>query len=137
MRKLYYNGHIHPMTDEAAEFSAIGVCGDRIDYIGNDIPSNYEKLIDLKGRHVYPALCDSHLHLLYSIVLSAGSFQVCEISPAGVEPKNLAGVSEKLGRYCAENPTQKIITDPTVERCPMARSVIMGATSCARTVMLP
>jgi len=109
MKTLYYNGFIHTMLDEHAVYTCMGVNGSCIDYIGNEKPLGYSKQIDLNGRHVYPAMTDCHLHLLYSLVLSAGSFQVCRIEDASVVPDNLADVGERVRRRCKENPNQKII----------------------------
>lgn len=110
MRTLYVNGHIHTMTGEEAVFSSMGVDNGRIRYVGNEVPQGYDCVVDLEGKHVFPAMTDSHLHLLYSLVLAAGSFQVCDISPAGVVPSELAGVGERIRNYCEENPKRKIIT---------------------------
>ena len=83
MKTLYYNGCIHPMTDERSQYSCMLVSRGRIDYVGDNPPAGRYRRIDLKGRHVYPAMTDCHLHLLYSLVLAAGSFQVCSVTEGG------------------------------------------------------
>lgn len=109
MKTLYYNGHVHSMEMEDAVFSSLGVNGKRIDYVGNERPSGYGKYVDLKGMHVFPAMTDSHLHLLYSIVLSAGSFQVCEIRDGSVTPDSIEAVGTRIKKYCAHADSKKII----------------------------
>lgn len=110
MRRLYTNGHIHPMTDESSVYTCMTVENGIICAVGDEPVDSYDEVTDLDGCHVYPALWDSHLHLLYSIVLAAGSFQVCETGTEGVKPDCLAGVKERLEKRCRENPKQKIIT---------------------------
>ena len=65
--------------------------------------------MDLAGMHVYPALTDSHLHLLYTLVLAANSFAICQVGPGGVEPGDLAGAERRMRLYCSQNPRQKIV----------------------------
>lgn len=111
-KTLYFSGHIHTMTSEDDVYSVMLTEGEKIAYIGNEIPSDvsYSEKIDLQGKHVYPTMTDSHLHLLYSLVLSAGSFNICEITSQGVKPDNLRDIGEKVRLYCKNNPKQKIIT---------------------------
>ena len=110
MKRLYLNGHIHTMTGEEDVFSVMAVENGRISYVGNEVPQGYDEVIDLGGKHVFPAMTDSHIHLLYSLVLAAGSFQVCDISPDGVKPSELSEVGERIRLYCEKNPKRKIIT---------------------------
>lgn len=119
MKTIYYNGFVHTLTRKdclwAAEeevFSAIGVRGRKIDYVGEateDILKRYPNRVNLQGRHVYPAMTDSHVHLLYTMVLAASSFAVCEITKEGIQPHNLAGAEQKIRAFCRENPNQNIL----------------------------
>ncbi len=111
-RKLYFGGHIHTMTDEKEIYQVMVTEGEQICYIGNEIPSDmtYSEKNDLQGAHVYPCLTDSHLHLLYTMVLSASNFTVCDITSQGVVPDNLEDIGERIKQYCQKNPKQKIIT---------------------------
>lgn len=109
---LYFGGCIHPMTSETAEFSVMGTEGNKICYLGNKMPEDadrYHCCVDLKGMHVYPALTDAHVHLLYSLVLAASSFFICNITPEGVKPDNFGDLEARVRQYCRENPKQKII----------------------------
>lgn len=109
---LYFGGCIHPMTEEKICFSVMGTEGDKICYLGNQMPADadtYHSHVDLKGLHIYPALTDAHVHLLYSLVLAASSFFICNITPEGVKPDNFADLEARVRQYCRENPKQKII----------------------------
>ncbi len=111
-KKLYFNGHIHTMTDEKDIYSVMVTQGKRICYVGNEIPDsmNFSERTDLKGCHVYPGLTDSHLHLLYTMVLSAANFSICDITSEGIKPDNLQDIGERVRSFCQKNPNQKIIT---------------------------
>ena len=50
------------------------------------------RVVDLGGRHAYPALIDSHLHLLDSVALDAVGVPVCRVEDGRLEPHDLAGV---------------------------------------------
>lgn len=93
-------------------FTSIGTDGDRICYLGNGGPETqkgYDQYICLKGMHVFPALTDSHVHLLYTMILAASSFNICEITAEGIAPDCMAGVEQKIRAYCGAHPKQKII----------------------------
>ena len=113
MRKtLYFGGNIHSMVSENDIFSVMVTEGEKIIYTGNEIPESiaFDKKIDLKGKHIFPTMTDSHLHLLYTIVLSAASFNICEITAEGVKPDNIADIGKRVSDYYTANPKQKIIT---------------------------
>lgn len=111
IKTLYFNGNIHSMVSENDIFSVMVTEGEKIAYTGNEIPEGaFDKKIDLQGKHVFPTMTDSHLHLLYTIVLSAASFNICEITSDGVKPDNLSDIGKRVKDYCKANPKQKIIT---------------------------
>ena len=110
MKTLYYNAHVHPMTDVETEFSCLLVNGDRIEYIGNCAPKGKYRKVDLGGKHVFPAMTDCHLHLLYSIVLAAGSFQLCEIIDGRVFPDSIDKIGQRITAYCQNKTADGIIT---------------------------
>lgn len=110
MKTLYLNAHFHPMTDAETEYEYMLVSGRQIEYIGNSLPNGKYRKVDLGGKHVYPAMTDSHLHLLYSIVLAAGSFQVCELVDGRVYPDKIDAVGDRIREYCQSRPEAKIIT---------------------------
>lgn len=109
---LYHGGVFHSMLEENHCFCVMVTRGDKIIYTGDDIPSHitFSEKVDLQGKHVFPTLTDSHLHLLYTIVLSAASFNICEITPEGVKPDNMTDIGKRVSEYCRKNPKQKIIT---------------------------
>ena len=111
MKRLYFNGKIHSMVAEDDIFSVMVTEDEKITYTGDEIPSGtFDEKIDLMGKHVYPTMTDSHLHLLYTIVLAAASFNICEITSDGVKPDNMADISKRVKAFCKANPNQKIIT---------------------------
>ncbi len=111
MKILYFNGNIHSMVSEDDIFSVMITEGEKIIYTGNEVPSGaFDEKIDLQSKHVYPTMTDSHLHLLYTIVLAAASFNICEITSDGVKPDNMADIGKRVRDYCKVNPKQKIIT---------------------------
>lgn len=64
---IYYNGVIRTMDEQRNVFSAIGVRGGKIAFLGDD--DQAEALVaaektDLKGSLMLPGLTDSHLHML-------------------------------------------------------------------------
>lgn len=109
---LYYGGKIHSMVSENDIFSVMVTDGEKIIYTGNEIPTDisFDDRVDLQGKHVFPTMTDSHLHLLYTIVLSAASFNICEITSEGVKPDNLYHIGKRVRDYCKANSEQKIVT---------------------------
>jgi len=97
------------MTERGKTFSFMGICDGKIDYLGNEYPANYEEEISLDGRYIFPGLCDSHLHLLYSIVLAASAFNICKISGSKIAPDSMAGIKESIEAYAAAHLKQKLI----------------------------
>lgn len=69
MKILYVNGKIASLDNRDNFYEVIGTDGNLIDFLGSkddlDIEhSDYEQVIDLKGKLMIPGLNDSHLHLL-------------------------------------------------------------------------
>lgn len=109
MRTLYYGGAIHTLRTPEECVPAMGVENGRIVWLGRPGGEHWDERVDLAGMHVYPALTDSHLHLLYTVILAASSFMICRVEKTGVEPRDLAGVQRRMRQYCRENPRQKIV----------------------------
>ncbi|BDF48294.1 amidohydrolase [Eisenbergiella sp.] len=119
MKTLYYGGTIHTMekrteqeNGEQETFTALGTEGGRIVFVGSgnrETLPGYDRYICLEGMHVYPALTDSHVHLLYTMILAASSFTLCEVTAGGIAPDCMAGVEGKIRDYCRSHPGQKII----------------------------
>ncbi len=109
MRALFSGGYIHPMNENKT-YKYLGIERNKIIYIGNDEPKEkYNKRVELEGKHIYPTLTDSHLHLLYTTVLSATSFNICKIEKDGVTPNTIKGIEESIREYVRKNPKNDLI----------------------------
>lgn len=106
---LFYNGKIHTMNSETDVKSYMIVSDDRIKAIGKGVPKGRYKRIDLQGKHIYPCLIDSHVHMLLTIAVMAMGFNICEITKDGVEPNTILGIEEKIREYVKDKPKKKII----------------------------
>ena len=112
MKTLYYGGTIHTMRKEQETFTALGIEEDRIIFTGStekEILKGYDRYVDLEGMHVFPTLTDSHVHLLYTMILAASSFNLCEVTAGGIVPDSMEGVEARIRDYCRSHPKQKII----------------------------
>lgn len=67
------------------------------------------KIVDLKGRYVYPCLIDGHTHMLLTIAVMAMGFNICEITARGVEPNTIDGVKTRLQKYASKQKKDAII----------------------------
>jgi len=107
MITYYYNGEIHSLDKENNIYSCIGIKKGKIIYLGNEVPNKGNK-INLLGNKIYPSFSESHTHLLYSIISSASSFNICEITNKGIIPNTIDGIKEKIINY-SKNSKEKII----------------------------
>ncbi|SHK30695.1 amidohydrolase [Paramaledivibacter caminithermalis] len=69
MKTLLINGKIASLNSKNAFYEAIGVNGNKIDFLGSNadakkIISHYDEVISLEGKLVLPGFNDSHMHLL-------------------------------------------------------------------------
>ena len=106
---LFKEGYFHTMDTEDECYRYMGVTDGRISYLGDTRPGGYFHECSLEERHVFPALIDSHLHLLYTMVLQAGSCVICEIRDGRVVPDTLDGVRQKIEEVCKTNRSKGII----------------------------
>lgn len=107
---LYKNAVFVSMTGNDVRYGYMGTQGDRISYLGNVLPQDkYDSEVDLNGVYVFPTLCDSHVHLLYSIVLAASAFNICNIEDGKIKPDSLYGVEKAVREYAKCHPRQKLI----------------------------
>ena len=100
------------MRKEQETFTALGIEEDRIIFTGSTEKGTlkgYDRYVDLEGMHVFPTLTDSHVHLLYTMILVASSFNLCEVTAGGIVPDSMEGVEARVRDYCRSHPKQKII----------------------------
>ena len=82
MDKIYYNGKIHSMDKDNNRYTAIGISGNKISFLGTNLESQKIETatrIDLKGKTVLPGFIDSHLHMLNYAFL-ANSYKMYDAS---------------------------------------------------------
>ncbi len=66
---LFLNGKIATLDDDNKFYEAVGIRGNRIDFLGSserafELWDEYAKVIDLEGNTLMPSFNDSHMHLL-------------------------------------------------------------------------
>ena len=73
---LFENARFYTGREENEYFEYMLVEKGRVKALSNTRPpkSAYAKTLDLEGGNVYPCMIDPHVHLLYTIVLSAMGF---------------------------------------------------------------
>lgn len=102
MTVLFQNGIIHAGEDGEEIFSHMTVSGGVITGLFPDRPEGkFARVVDLRGRHVYPCLIDAHVHLLLTVAVMAMGFSVCRITPEGISPNTMAGVGQRIREYAA------------------------------------
>ena len=108
-RTLFKNCYVHTFGPSVDVFSYMGVEKGKISYLGNTEPSGYRKVIDLQGGHIAPSLYDSHMHMLYTIVLASESFVISEIKGKEVYPKNAEDALSRIRDFAQSHPKNKVI----------------------------
>ena len=108
MRTLYTNCIVHSKLD-GNTFSFLGVEKGKVVYLGSNRPEGKWNEVDLEGAHIAPRMIDSHMHMLYTMVLAAQSFFISEIKDGKVVPTNPKGALERLHAYSEEHPKSKLI----------------------------
>jgi len=69
MNILFKNGKVATLNSNNDLFQAIGIKGNKIDFLGSlleskKIEKDYDQVIDLEGKTMLPGFNDSHLHVL-------------------------------------------------------------------------
>ena len=101
MKTLFTNAIFHTMESENDTRSSMTVEHGIITAFDETADQPNARIVDLEGAHVFPALIDSHLHMLESIALASMGEQICEIVNGGVEPHSLAGIEEKIRSFAS------------------------------------
>ena len=65
--KIFFNGNIYTVNENAPHAEAIAVSGDRLLFVGSNEDVQQFKgpgteMVDLKGKTVLPGIIDSHTH---------------------------------------------------------------------------
>ena len=102
MKTVFANAIFHTMESETDTHATMTVEDGVITAFDEPADAAGARTVDLAGAHVFPALIDSHLHMLESIALASMGEQICEIAHGSVEPHNLAGVEEKIRSFAAD-----------------------------------
>ena len=106
---LYKDAVFHTMRSEGDTARYLGVSGGSIAYIGNEPPElPAKKTVSLLGGHVYPALTDAHLHLIFAIMAGRG-VAACEMVNGKVLPDTVAGVCARLKEFASDKPKNEMI----------------------------
>lgn len=95
MRTVFENGVFHTLEDEGATCRSLAVEGGLIAEL-DACPRPGDRMVDLGGAHVYPALIDAHLHMMEAIALASMGEPLCVLADGRVEPHDLAGVEARV-----------------------------------------
>lgn len=106
---LFQDGSFHTMKEEGECYRYMGVTDGKISYLGDVKPYGYEKEVSLNGGHIYPAMIDGHLHLMYTMVLSADSITACQIQNGRIYPDNLKDAGKLIKKECRKKTEKNII----------------------------
>jgi len=108
---LFSGALFHTLRDKGETFGFLGERDGKISYLSDTRPANgsYVREVAFNGLHIYPSLTDTHLHLLYSIMMAASGYNICEIKDGGVVPDNMAGTGEWLRARCSSRGVNDII----------------------------
>ncbi len=103
---IFKNGTVYTMENKNPKAQAIAVTGKKIAYVGsnqgvNTFIGKKTKVIDLKGKTVFPGFVDAHDHMVSALWISQGA----DLSPAQ-NPQELARI---LKDYMAAHPDEKIV----------------------------
>ena len=100
---LFENARFYTGLREDDFFEYMLVEKGRIKALSHSRPDagKFSRTVDLGGMNAYPCMADPHVHLLYSIVLSAMGFDVCRIENGAVTPSDIAGIERTLRAFAA------------------------------------
>lgn len=112
MKTVFTNAIFHTMEDENDLCGTIVVENGRIVALdspaGGRSPLNIDelaakdtKVVDLHGAHVFPALIDSHMHMMEAIAFNAMTVEICHFENGSVEPHTLTGAESIIRNHVA------------------------------------
>ena len=101
MKTVFVNGLFHTMEHEGDVRSTLVVEDGTIVGFDPAMADSGARIINLQGRHVFPALIDAHLHMMESIALASMGEPLCSFVEGRVEPHNLAGVEARVREIAA------------------------------------
>ena len=111
---LFENARFYTGREENEYFSYMLVEKGRIKSLSRQRPhkGQFSRSVDLGGGFVYPCLIDPHVHLLYTIVLSAMGFDVCSIENGSVVPSTMEGIEKRLRSFAAgKKPGETVVAN--------------------------
>ena len=111
---LFENARFYTGRSENEYYKYMLVEKGRIKSLTDERPDSrlFGRAIDLGGGNVYPCMADPHVHLLYTIVLSAMGFDVCRIENGQVVPNSIKGIEEKLRAFAAsKKPGEMVVAN--------------------------
>lgn len=73
MKLAFTNGYIHTVDEHNSIYSTLLIEGNKIVAVGDRLSTETYEEVDLNGKHVYPGLIDSHMHLVNCGYLKAGA----------------------------------------------------------------
>ena len=112
MKTVFTNAVFHTMEDENDLCGTIVVEDGRIVALdspaGGRSPLNIDelaakdtKVVDLHGAHAFPALIDSHMHMMEAIAFNAMTVEICHFENGSVEPHSLTGAESIIRNHVA------------------------------------
>jgi len=111
---LFENARFYTGRSENEYYKYMLVEKGRIKTLANERPESrrFGNTVDLGGGNVYPCMADPHVHLLYTIVLSAMGFDVCSIEGGEVVPNTMAGIEKRLRDFAAsKKPGEMVVAN--------------------------
>ncbi|MGN0905708.1 MAG: amidohydrolase family protein [Bullifex sp.] len=108
MKTLITGAEIHTFTSDGT-FSYMGIMKGMIIYLGNERPSGKWHEVKLEGLHIAPRLFDSHIHLLYTIVLAGESFTLSTIRGTSVTPDSAEAALNLIRQFALSHPDVPVI----------------------------
>lgn len=111
---LFENARFYTGRSEEEYYKYMLVEKGRVKTLSNTRPDSrlFGRAVDLGGGNVYPCMIDPHVHLLYTIILAAMGFDVCNIEDGRVVPDTIAGIEQRLRSFAAgKKPGEMVVAN--------------------------